>query len=570
MFLSGPDIFNTQLAPFVEIPRHGGSAEAVDNARHWLTACQNDHPDCSADFKMGEDISEPPSDTWIRILEICEEKLRLTPVKLGEALPPYVALSHCWGSGPTLKTLSTNIERFQVAIEYWDLPPTFADAIKVTKLLGFDYVWIDSLCIIQDSAIDWEEQSSLMASVYGNADLVLAASSASSTEDGFLKERKDYRESTLQLQSVRNQEHTLNLRYRLLQPKGMDPMTDPLDHRAWALQERLLARRYLAIGSHDTSWACMTSSACECEWWRVASIWRDEIVNIKKLVQHATVAELGGFWRQRVLRHYFERALTVPSDNLVALSAIASIFQKKLGSKYCAGIWQDDLLRGLLWRYIEPEIGYGSEASAPSWSWASLPTLNISERLPSTGDYAQNEEQARVLETNTTVSTLNQLGSVSAGFIKLWGRLWRAAVTPSELTPAVSTEGIRLEVKGYLENEFRLHFDTSLIVIKVCLPGQSEESSLRRVRRNEMETEMHIGHAEEGKNITLSMVPLLKYSESSPRTNIGGLILGRSPKDPTKFERVGVFYTTNLTAVDPRQHDEGGLDDDDGQELVII
>lgn len=533
----------------------------MDNARYWLTRCQNDHPDCARDLKMDEDMSEPPSHSWIRLLELCEEKLRLTPVKLGEGLPPYVALSHCWGSCPTLKLLSTNFARFLVGIERCDLPSTFKDAVKMTKLLGFDYIWIDSLCIIQDSPTDWEEQSSLMASVYGNADLVIAASSASSTEDGFLKERKGYRDSTLRLSSLRNQGHTLNLRYRLLQPKRLAPMVDPLNRRAWALQERLLARRYLAIGSHDTSWTCMTSMACECEWWRVASIWRDDIRNVKRLVQDATVAELGGFWRRRVLGHYFGRGLTVPSDNLVALSAIASTFQKKMRSKYHAGIWQDDLLPGLLWYSFHPETGYGSNHSAPSWSWASLPTLDVREQwviVDCTEAYAQ----ARVLETNTIMSTLNQFGSVCAGFIKLWGRLWRVEATASELSSEDGDTHLQLEVKGYFKNDFLLAFDTSLIMVKVCLFGQSEENSLRRVRREEVKNEFYIGNVEQGKNITLSMVPLLEHQYSSQRTDIVGLILGRSPKDPTKFERIGWFHTRNLTVCGPDENNE--------QELVII
>lgn len=199
-----------------------------------------------------------------------------------------------------------------------------------------------------------------MASVYGNADLVLAASSASSTEDGFLKERKGYRESYLPLRCVQNKERTLALRYRLLQPKYMAPMLNPLDRRAWALQERLLARRYLAIGTHDMSWACMTSTACECEWWRAASIWRHETVNIKKLMRDSTDKDLGRLWRQRVLRDYFRRRLSVPSDNLVALSALASIFHTEFRSKYYAGIWEGDLIPGLLWEYLYPNSGYAS------------------------------------------------------------------------------------------------------------------------------------------------------------------------------------------------------------------
>lgn len=477
-------------------------------------------------------------------------------MELRGTLHPFVALSHCWGSCLTLKTLSTNIESFRVGIPIQDLPSTFKDAVKMTKLLGFDHLWIDSLCIVQDSDIDWEEQSSLMAFVYGNADLVLAASSASSTEDSFLKERQGYRESSLRLSCVKNKDSTLALRYRVLQSKRIPPMPDPLDRRAWAFQERLLARRYLAIGSRDTSWTCMTSSACECQWWRVASI--GQIVNVKKLIHDAKDEDLGHCWREMILGHYFQRRLTVPSDNLVALSAIASIFQEKSSSKYCAGIWQGDLIRGLLWDYHLPDAGYASDSSAPSWSWASLPTLD-------TGHLAtvnSSQAQVRVLETNTIPSTLNPFGSVSSGFIKLWGRLWRAKVIASRLTSAIVT----VDIEGYKKINSNLAFDTSLIMTEVCLSDGAKERSLRRVRREEVQENFYVGNAQGRDTVTLFVVPLLKDCASSGWNLTRGLILGRSPKDPTKFERVGVLTTASRTAVDH----EDGLDKSDEQEIVII
>lgn len=543
---------------------------ALDRARRWLTTCQNDHSDCSRILKGDKDTSAS-SESWIRMLEICEEKLRLIVTGLGGDLPSYVALSHCWGLCPTLKTLSTNIERFRIGIDRRDLPPTFEDAVKMAKSLGFNYIWIDSLCIIQDSPGDWQQQSSLMAFVYGSADLVLAASMASSTEDGFLKERRGYRDSTLQLTNIRGQGHSLNLRYRLLEWKEEAPIADPLDNRAWALQERLLARRYLAIGSHDMSWSCLTSSACECEWWRVASIWRYEVMNINKLVQHATAEQLGGLWRQNVLHHYWSRKLTFPSDNLVAISAIASIFQRKSKSKYFAGIWQDDLIFGMSWRSICPETCYASDDSAPSWSWASLPTLSI-ETMVASRNGGKGEAEVEVLETDTTVSTVNQFGSVSSGFLKLWGHLWRAGVMFWELPSNSALKCLQLKVKGYLENRFTLYFDTSLIVVETRLFGRVEERSLRRVRRQEANGKFYIGNVQENDRIDLLMVPLMKEYLRYPHTRTVqvGLILGRSPKDPMKFERIGVFETSDLAAIDQFQCHEGSMDDFDEQEMIII
>jgi hypothetical protein len=71
-----------------------------------------------------------------------------------------------------------------------DFPLTLRDAIKTARILGMSYIWIDSICIVQDSIEDWEEESSQMDKVYGQAELVVAASAAQYSDDGFLNERR--------------------------------------------------------------------------------------------------------------------------------------------------------------------------------------------------------------------------------------------------------------------------------------------------------------------------------------------------------------------------------------------
>lgn len=579
-FSIGPDVFNLNLEPFHEIPKHSGSAEALKYARDWLTTCQNEHPDCCSVPRDDRGSSEL-SQASIRILQIRGEKLILKSLELCGEMPPYVALSHCWGSSPTLKTLSTNIEGIRIGIQVRDLPNTFKDAAKMTRLLGFDHIWIDSLCIVQDDPTDWEEQSSLMASVYGNAELVIAASSASSTEDGFLKPREGYRESSLRLSCIRNKDNFLDLRYRLLTPKKYEPMADPLDRRAWAFQERLLARRYLAIGSHDMTWTCTTVLSCECEWWRVTSVSRNlnEVPNIRRLLRETADEEMTHCWREKILHHYSGRALTVPSDNVVAISAMASLFRDRLGPNYYAGIWQKDIIPGLLWLSWR-DFTRTADLSTPSWSWASLPILGfgVHDRLFGA---SRNKELARVLDIKTTTSKMDPFGSVHSGFIKLSGQVWRAQVPTGKLV-IDSPDGsdlvllpmdLLLKVDGYLENIFRLYFDTSLIVVDVCLADGTRERSMRRVRGGEVQEKFYIGNLQEGETIHLLMVPLLKEEFQHPTTwgdLTCGLILGRSCEYPTKYERIGGCRTFELTAIDSQAHDEDSADDLCEQEIVII
>lgn len=60
-----------------------------------------------------------------------------------------------------------------------DLPPLFQDAIIITRQLGLRYLWIDSLCIIQDSLRDWETEAAKMASIYQNSYVTISATDAS-------------------------------------------------------------------------------------------------------------------------------------------------------------------------------------------------------------------------------------------------------------------------------------------------------------------------------------------------------------------------------------------------------
>jgi hypothetical protein len=82
------------------------------------------------------------------------------------------------------------LDSFTAEIPVVNIPATIKDAIRVAKSLGYQYLWIDALCIIQDDPQDWQREASRMAHVYGNADLVLTASSATDSYEGFLNQER--------------------------------------------------------------------------------------------------------------------------------------------------------------------------------------------------------------------------------------------------------------------------------------------------------------------------------------------------------------------------------------------
>ncbi|KAF2739644.1 hypothetical protein EJ04DRAFT_420881, partial [Polyplosphaeria fusca] len=90
----------------------------------------------------------------------------------------YTTLSHRWGSSQPLRTLTSNIESLSQSIPLSSLPPTFLDAMRLTLSLDIHHIWIDSLCIIQDSPSDWSSEAARMSSVYSHSTLNIAAVSA--------------------------------------------------------------------------------------------------------------------------------------------------------------------------------------------------------------------------------------------------------------------------------------------------------------------------------------------------------------------------------------------------------
>ena len=126
-------------------------------------------------------------------------RVKLVDTGYGE-LQPYVALSYCWATGQTLTTTRENLATHKDEIPFERLPRTIKDAITITRDLGIQFLWVDALCIVQDSldGEDWQRESAKMGSIYGNAYVTIAAEISENCTDGFLNERNRARAAPLQ------------------------------------------------------------------------------------------------------------------------------------------------------------------------------------------------------------------------------------------------------------------------------------------------------------------------------------------------------------------------------------
>jgi hypothetical protein len=284
------------------------------------------------------------------------------------------------------------MEAYRRGIPIDTLPRTFQDAILITRQFGLRYLWIDSLCIVQDDEEDWRKESSAMASIYSNAYLTIAASNSFSDQHGFLQTRNAISPTNMAFKTKagvlgfldltdwtstrRNANHDSSF-------ESEDPLYhEPLSSRAWALQERYLSRRILFFGSRQTMWECTELSETESGMRFEDRRHHHSLSLFRSSVSYALNLSDSQLWRFHIcwydiVQRYSACQLTKKTDRLPAISGIARKVGEKLWQTYCCGIWEGSLELGLLWSMATDNTPKESTTSCvkrrrPSWSWTSV------------------------------------------------------------------------------------------------------------------------------------------------------------------------------------------------------
>ncbi|KAK0719319.1 heterokaryon incompatibility protein-domain-containing protein [Lasiosphaeris hirsuta] len=317
----------------------------------------------------------------------------------------YVALSHCWGKLEFIKLKSTNIASFQAGIPLSQLPRTFKDAVDVTRKLGFRYLWIDSLCIIQDLTADWQAEAGRMADVYLKAVLTLAAAASTDANSGLFTTRKPLpRHIVLDDQADPADPDPITIVQPDWDEHFLSIIGGNLQTRGWTFQERALSTRILHYGDGALAWECATLSSselCQGKMPRCGDIYS---LSSLKVIWDPTKPALNDPTDERyVMRppdvfaqwfgfveEYSNRSLTITSDKLIAISAMAKVLRMQLKEHldYLSGLWGESwfmLCVGWVSRVSyekhnlvmeeHPTDSHTADTQtyvAPSWSWASL------------------------------------------------------------------------------------------------------------------------------------------------------------------------------------------------------
>ena len=403
-------------------------------AREWLQSCSR-HKAC-------------------RLFEICTLPSRVIEVS-GKDFPPtirlletngksgqYLTLTHCWGREPIkAKTIGANVSNYKTKIPFEELPLNFQDAIIVTRELDFEYIWIDSLCIIQDSLQDWEIECSRMAAIFANSVLTIAGAAAGFANHGFLHPRPRP-SSSIQIDIKRESLSTGTMMLDVSDDWSLQPIQQPdspLSKRGWILQERLLSPRILYFGSRQMYFECDSSERYESHPTSTlpqinspATMLQTAVPFGKNVLSDTSQRSVYALWYSIVVA-CSNCQLTNGDDRLPSLSGLASRFRSKLkGDEYLAGIWRGDMVHGLLWyrQYpnAHPQSVNAPQIGAPSWSWVSCdrPVQFYVDRWEGWADgygWKPFVLEMQTLLISATPTGLDPFGRVEQGTWKVRGRM---------------------------------------------------------------------------------------------------------------------------------------------------
>lgn len=373
----------------------------------------------------------------------------------------YVTLSYCWGDyHPECMTTSHNLRSQMKRISWATMPATFRDAAAFTRSLGLRYLWIDSICIIQqdpergafseEAERDWINESATMSDVYKNSYVILAALYGQDSRAG-LRQSSNKRDS-IAFASLKLGESTLTLFIRprhfldnVPSPGLYDTAeflsTYPLLTRAWAFQERIVSPRVLFFTQTEMIFQCCLNAGCECgalnathfgSKWKVSpAAFKQETSNIEASSTTNTAflfkdrlydCRIEEAWREDMASTYSGLKLSQPRDRLPALGAIAKQFQDiRSNESYLAGLWSGTLHEDLLWSckllydFGGLKTALNRPYSLPSWSWASLPTqvgyifgsddknIKLAKVIRASCNYAGDDYRSGILQSSTLI-----------------------------------------------------------------------------------------------------------------------------------------------------------------------
>lgn len=244
--------------------------------------------------------------------------------------------------------------------------------------MGVPYLWVDSLCILQDDPEDLKRELACMPKIYKHSVVTFIASTSSSSHRGFLHVRDSNHHRKPQPIRLRYEDEHGERTSILLHDMSYKSPQEPINHRAWALQERLLSSRALIFGISMLAWNCATHIRHESALVPPQNQWMSRLLKYANQIttKNDLLNDARDCW-EAILTQYSNRKLSIANDRLIAIAAVAEEFGVAKQWDFAAGLWRQEIERFSLW-YYDAHIGNRrpKKYRAPSWSWASIDSEN--------------------------------------------------------------------------------------------------------------------------------------------------------------------------------------------------
>lgn len=356
----------------------------------------------------------------------------------------YATLSHCWlNSDPRVpRLLTSNIEQWKQGYTLSSLPAAVRDAARVAHLNDIHFLFIDSLCILQDSEEDFKEQFPMVGYYFRDSILSIVAAASPTPDDAFLHPpKKDWITKKIEFAAPSGASAIMTLRRRHSRPVSSSDVVDEasaLPHlaigsfrrtgllygRHWCLEEALLGTRVIHFTSAGIMWDCKRHN---CTREGVDTYLRTDVFKARFRARNDSE-----MWLDAVQFHT-SCPLLCGKDRLSAISALATMSEMAIEDRYIAGLWRRSIELGLLWEVdLRPgqlnttkiTIPY-KDQKAPSFSWASLDAPVV---------WRDNHgfsiaTEASVIEWGSFPQSYEDpCGSVDGAWIRMAGRLRKCEV----------------------------------------------------------------------------------------------------------------------------------------------
>ncbi|KAJ3574013.1 hypothetical protein NPX13_g4505 [Xylaria arbuscula] len=411
LVLQGHDVVKQYIPRVPAVAHRGWTSDTVDVVKSWMQRCTMEHQKCRAlnawktsnsEFqpKRLVDVGSVSGTTWQLIL------------REDSAIPPtsYATISHRWSRDQQFNLTSGSLEAYTKKQPISQLPGVFQDTIEIAKSLGIRYLWIDCLCIIQDSRSDWETESLEMCKIYANSTCNISLTGFEGSSSNFLNQTSQY--ACLPYRVQPQWAPDLSEGWYVLDPFfwWAQVTKAPLTKRGWVFQERFLAPCVIHFGPDQVLWECASLVACEA--------FPQGLPPIVQTPRHTSFKRMdylfqGGLREDLppqvkmdekdllhqwclIVESYTQTSLTKPSDKLIALAGVAQLMSLSQGpdpstspAKYTAGLFEQHLLLMLEWHVDggvfsrrEPDGVRPPQYRGPSWSWISIDGRAFYDYLP--------------------------------------------------------------------------------------------------------------------------------------------------------------------------------------------